>query len=319
MRAMSRRLSRSAIGFSRPATARRKRRSVRSRCSSAMRSSISFSERARMSLVFMVGSGRVPRGRCRAGRESQASALGRLGGVGCREGDGRQLGAHDELGLDRELLDREAQRLAGDVLGHAADLEEDAARLDDGHPVLGRALALAHAGLGRLLGDRLVREDPDPHLADALHVARHGDTGGLDLAAREPAGVERLDPVVAKGDPGAAVGEAGHAALLHLAELGPLRHQHVVSVCVPRGRPQDGFRRVSAGRRRRLRRRGHGRRRTASATGAAPAAVAATAVTAAALAATALTALAPTALGKLRAPRSAGAARQRWARGPACR
>ena len=50
-------------------------------------------------------------------------------------------------------------------LGHAAQLEHDPAGLDHGHPPLGVALARAHAGLGRLLGDRLVGEDVDPDLA----------------------------------------------------------------------------------------------------------------------------------------------------------
>ena len=73
------------------------------------------------------------------------------------------------------------------VLGHALDLVHDAARLHHGHPLLGCALALAHAGLGRLLGDRLVREDADVDLAAALDVAGDGDTGRLDLPRRQPA------------------------------------------------------------------------------------------------------------------------------------
>ena len=88
------------------------------------------------------------------------------------------------------------------------ELEEDPARVDDGHPVLGVALARAHAGLGRLLGHRLVREDADPHLAAALDVAGHRDSGGLDLAGGDPPGLERLDPEVAEVDGGAALGDA---------------------------------------------------------------------------------------------------------------
>ena len=77
-------------------------------------------------------------------------------------------------------------------------LEQDAARLDDGDPALGVALARAHAGLGRLLGDGLVREDVDPDLAATLDVAGHGDTGGLDLAGGDPARLEGLDAVLAE-------------------------------------------------------------------------------------------------------------------------
>src|SRR3954468_6802741 len=92
-----------------------------------------------------------------------------------------------ELRLHRQLLRGEAQRLLRERLRHAGQLEHDAARLDDGHPALGRALALAHALLGRLLRERLVREDVEPDLAAALDLARHRDTGSLDLAVREPA------------------------------------------------------------------------------------------------------------------------------------
>ena len=110
-----------------------------------------------------------------------------------------RLPLHD-LRPHRELGAREAERLLGERLRNAGELEHHAARLDDGDPVLGRALAGAHARLGRLLGHRLVREDVDPDLAAALDLARHRDPGRLDLAVGQPAGVERLQPVVAEGD-----------------------------------------------------------------------------------------------------------------------
>ena len=86
----------------------------------------------------------------------------------------------------------------GDLLVGERQLEQHAARADDGDPELGVALARTHAGLGRLLGDRLVGEDVDPHLAAALDGAGHGDTGGLDLAGGEPARLEGLDAVLAE-------------------------------------------------------------------------------------------------------------------------
>src|SRR3954452_1270408 len=67
---------------------------------------------------------------------------------------------HD-LRLHGQLVAREAKRLLGKRLGHACELEHHAARLHDGYPSLRRALALAHARLGRLLRDRLVREHVD--------------------------------------------------------------------------------------------------------------------------------------------------------------
>src|SRR3954447_1453467 len=105
-----------------------------------------------------------------------------------------------ELRLQRQLLRREAQRLLRERLRHAGQLEHDLARLHDGDPALGRALAGAHAGLGRLLRERLVREHVYPDLAAALDLARHRDTGSLDLAVGEPTGLERLDPVLAEMD-----------------------------------------------------------------------------------------------------------------------
>src|SRR5471032_3079627 len=132
-----------------------------------------------------------------------------------------------ELRLDRQLLAREPERLLGELLGDARELEHDATRLDHGDPALGRALALAHAGLGRLLRVRLVREDVDPDLAAALDLARHGDTSSLDLASRDPAALERLDPVIAELHGRLTLRLATTTAAMLLAELGLLRHQHL--------------------------------------------------------------------------------------------
>src|SRR4051794_37451846 len=131
-----------------------------------------------------------------------------------------------ELGLDGELLAGEADGLAGERLRNAGELEHDAARLDDRDPVLGRALAGAHAGLRRLLRRRLVREDVDPDLAAALDLARHRDTGSLDLPVGDPTDLERLQPVLAELHLGLALRLAAHAAALHLPVLGALGEQH---------------------------------------------------------------------------------------------
>src|SRR5918996_3842600 len=126
------------------------------------------------------------------------------------------LPSHD-LRLDRQLLAGEAQRLLGERLGHTGELEHHAAPLDHAHPVLRGTLARPHAGLGRLLRYRLVREDVDPDLAAALDLARHRDPGGLDLAVRDPAVVERLDPEVAELDLGLAARDAGPAPAMDAA------------------------------------------------------------------------------------------------------
>src|SRR5205085_10991851 len=125
-------------------------------------------------------------------------------------------------------------RLAGERLGDAGELEHDAPGLDDGDPALGVALALAHAGLGRLLRRRLVREDRDPDLAATLDLARHRNTSGLDLTVGDPAALERLQAVLAEVDLGASARVATHLAPELLAVLDPLRAQHQDS-------PPSGF------------------------------------------------------------------------------
>src|SRR5579864_4822454 len=134
--------------------------------------------------------------------------------------------APDELRPDRKLLAREAQRLLGERLGYACKLEHDAPWLDHRNPALGRALALAHAGLERLLRIGLVGEDVDPDLAAALDLARHRDPGRLDLAVVDPAGLERLQPVVAELHRRLALRQPAPSSALVLAELGLLREQH---------------------------------------------------------------------------------------------
>src|SRR3954468_1281748 len=138
------------------------------------------------------------------------------------------LPLHD-LRLHGELLAGQTQRLLRERLRHAGQLEHHAARLDHTDPALGRALARAHAGLGRLLREALVGEDVDPDLAAALDLARHRDTSRLDLAVRDPAGVEGLEPVVAELDGRLAARITTAAAAVHLAELGLLRHEHQLS------------------------------------------------------------------------------------------
>src|SRR5262249_42755564 len=128
--------------------------------------------------------------------------------------------------LDWQLGGRQLHRLTRVGLADAFHLEHDSARSDDAHPLLRRALALAHSGFLRLLGNRLVGEHAPPDLAAALDEARHRNPRRLDLAIREPAGLERLQPVVPEGDIRAAPGLAGHAPALLLSELDLLRHQH---------------------------------------------------------------------------------------------
>src|SRR5712672_880207 len=133
------------------------------------------------------------------------------------------------LRLHGELLPGQAQRLLGEGFRHAGELEHHAARLDHADPALGRALARAHARLGRLLREALVGEDVDPDLAAALDLARHRDTGRLDLAVRDPAAIHRLEPVVAELHRRLALRLAPAPAAMDLPELRLLRHEHQLS------------------------------------------------------------------------------------------
>src|SRR4051795_11974120 len=111
------------------------------------------------------------------------------------------------------------ERLLGDLDRHALDLEQDAARANHGDPAFNAALAGAHAGLGRLLGERVIGEHPDIDLSELLDRARDRDAGGLDLARGEPAGRGDLETVVAERHLVAALGATLEVALVRLAKL----------------------------------------------------------------------------------------------------
>ncbi len=95
------------------------------------------------------------------------------------------------------------------------------------HPVIQRALARSHTYFSRLLGNRLVREQPQPDLAAALDKSRHGDTAGLDLAVSNvtapPSPSARTRRTTARR---AAPRLAAPLALLLLPKLHLLWHQH---------------------------------------------------------------------------------------------
>lgn len=87
-----------------------------------------------------------------------------------------------------------------------------------------RALTFTHAGLGRLLGHRLIGEHLDPHLTTTLDVAGHGNTGSLNLVGGDPARLQSLDAVLALVHLVAAACLAFHAATLLAAKFYTLRH-----------------------------------------------------------------------------------------------
>src|SRR5207245_4198098 len=120
----------------------------------------------------------------------------------------------------------------GHLRGHTAHLEEDASRLDDDHPAFGGALAATHAGLGRLLGNRLVGEDANEDLATATHEARHHSAGRLDLPVRHPSRFGGLQAELAKRQVVALGGDAGPAASMELAIFDAGWEQHNCSLLV---------------------------------------------------------------------------------------
>ena len=78
--------------------------------------------------------------------------------------------AQGVFAADRQLVAGQTQSLAGNILADISQLEQHAARLNDGYPVLRAAFTGTHSGAGRLLGDGLVGEDLDPDLTTTLDI-----------------------------------------------------------------------------------------------------------------------------------------------------
>jgi hypothetical protein len=125
--------------------------------------------------------------------------------------------AGDELGADREFVGCKSKGLTGNGLGDTVELEKDVAGTHGGNPVLGLTFTFAHSGFGRACGDGLVREDADPELAFALHVAGERDTGGLDLGVGNPGTIQSLETEFTEIDVDIARGVPGAASALGLA------------------------------------------------------------------------------------------------------
>lgn len=85
----------------------------------------------------------------------------------------------------REFLCCEAEGFVSNILAHAFDLEQNTARLYFANIVVHRSFAFTHTNLGGLGSNRFIREDANPHLAFALHVACERDTSRFDLATGE--------------------------------------------------------------------------------------------------------------------------------------
>src|SRR4030095_2871687 len=130
-----------------------------------------------------------------------------------------------ELALERQLGRGALHRLASERLGDPGKLEHHATRLDDGDPALRVALARAHPGLGRLPRVGLVGECVNRHLPAAAEVTRGRGTSRLDLAVRDPRGLERDQAEVTEMHLGPALSATAPAASTHLAALDLLRRE----------------------------------------------------------------------------------------------
>src|SRR5574343_1949237 len=98
-----------------------------------------------------------------------------------------------EGGGNGQLGSRERECFAGQGFVDAVHLVQHLTRLDFSNPVLRVTLTVTHTDFGRLLGDRLVREDTDPDATTPLDVTRHGTTGSFDLTRGEAATTGSLE------------------------------------------------------------------------------------------------------------------------------
>src|ERR1700687_165592 len=125
--------------------------------------------------------------------------------------------AGDELRGNRQLVRRQPHGFLGRRFVHSRHLEHDASRLHHRHPLLPRA---------RLLGERLVRENPDPQFSAALDEPRNRHARRFDLPVGDPRAFHGLQTVLAERQISAAPGLAVAAAAHLLSVLHFLRHQH---------------------------------------------------------------------------------------------
>src|SRR5258708_15324884 len=155
--------------------------------------------------------------------------------------------AGNELRGNRQLVRRQSQGFLSRRFVHSRHLEHDASRLHHRHPLLRRAFALTHARFRRLLGERLVRENPDPQFSAALDEPRNRHARRFDLPVGDPRAFHGLQSVLAQrpipAAPSLTVAAAAHLlSLLHL-----LRHQHrcvlasLISLTATRLRHRGGF------------------------------------------------------------------------------
>src|SRR5467141_3341657 len=156
--------------------------------------------------------------------------------------------AGNELRGNRQLVRRQPHGFLGRRFIHSRHLEHDASRLHHRHPLFRRAFALAHTRFGRLLGERLVRKNPDPQFSAALDEPRNRHTRRFDLPVGDPRAFHGFQTVLAERQISAAPSLAVAAAAHLLSVLHLLRHQHrcvlasLISLTASRFTPPRRFR-----------------------------------------------------------------------------
>src|SRR6266481_1436520 len=106
--------------------------------------------------------------------------------------------AGNEFRRNRQLVRRQTHGFFCCRFVHARHLEHHASRLHHCHPLLRRAFAFAHARFRGLLGERLVRENPDPQFSAALDEARNRHARSLNLPVGDPCAFHGLQAIIAK-------------------------------------------------------------------------------------------------------------------------
>src|SRR5574343_669283 len=132
-----------------------------------------------------------------------------------------------EGGGNGQLGSSEREGFASQGFVDAVHLVQHLTRLDFSNPVLRVTLTVTHTDFGRLLGNRLVREDADPDATAPLDVTGHGTTGSFDLTSRQTTATGGLETPLTEGNLGAAGSHAFIATLMFLAELATIRLQHL--------------------------------------------------------------------------------------------
>src|SRR6266849_9921559 len=134
--------------------------------------------------------------------------------------------AGNEFRRDRQLVRRQTHGFSCCRFVYARHLKHDASRLHHRHPLLRSPFALAHARFRRLLGERLVRENPDPQFSAALDEPRNRHARRFNLPVGDPRAFHGFQSVLAKRQISAAPGFAVAAPAHLFSVLHFLRHQH---------------------------------------------------------------------------------------------